>query len=82
MLRNSGGLSLLRRRLGVQVVVDSHTIDDRLAAHGWDVSKTAQHGQEPIIVQRYASRTRRRLQTDMLHLQTIERRFRGRKKRK
>ena len=30
MLRNSGGLSLLRGRLGVQVVVDNHTIDDSL----------------------------------------------------
>ena len=30
MLRNSGGLSLLRGRLGVQVVVDKHTIDDSL----------------------------------------------------
>ena len=33
MSRNSGGLSLLRGRLGVQVVVDKHTIDDSLAAH-------------------------------------------------
>ena len=30
MLRNSGGRSLLRGRLGVQVVVDNHTIDDSL----------------------------------------------------
>ena len=36
MLRNSTGLSLLRGRLGVQLVVDNHTIDDILAAHGWD----------------------------------------------
>ena len=34
MLRNSGGLSLLRGRLGVQVVVDNHTIDDSLWSHG------------------------------------------------
>ena len=34
MLRNSGGLRLLRRRLGVQVVVDNHTIDDSLWSHG------------------------------------------------
>ena len=27
MLRNSGGLSLLRGRLGVHVFVDNHTID-------------------------------------------------------
>ena len=27
MLRNSGGLSLLRGRLGAQVLVDNHAID-------------------------------------------------------
>ena len=81
MLRNSGGLSLLRGRLGVQVVVDNHTIDDSLAAHGWDATKRAPNGQGPISVQRYASRTRRRLVTNMQHLQTLERRFRCRKKR-
>ena len=81
MLRNSGGLSLLQGRLGVQVVVDNHTIDDSLGAHGWDATKRAQNGQGPIIVQRYASRTRRRILTDMQHLQTLERRFRCRKKR-
>ena len=81
MLRNSGGLSLLRGRLGVQVVVDNHTIDDSLWSHGWDATKRAQNGQGPISVQRYASRTRRRLLTDMQHLQTLERRFPCRKKR-
>ena len=48
MLRNSGGLSLLRGRLGVQVVVDKHTIDDSLWLHGWDATKRPQHGQGPI----------------------------------
>ena len=81
MWRNSGGLSLLRGRLGVQVVVDNHTIDDSLWSHGWDATKRAQNGQGPISVQTYASRTRRRLLTDMQHLQTLERRFRCRKKR-
>ena len=81
MLRNSGGLSLLRGRLGVQVVVDNHTIDDSLWLHGWDATKRAQHGQGPISVQTYASRTRRRLLTDMQHLQTLQRRFRCRKRR-
>ena len=37
MLRNSRGLSLLRGRLGVHVVVDNHTIGDSLCAEGWDV---------------------------------------------
>ena len=81
MLRNNGGLRLLRGRLGVQVVVDNHTIDDSLAAHGWDATKRAQHGQGPISVQRYASRTRRRLLTDVQHLKTLERRFRCHKRR-
>ena len=80
MLHNSGGLRLLQGRLGVQVVVDNHTIDDSLAAHGWDATKRAQNGQAPISVQRYTNRTRRRLLTDMQHLQTLERRFRCHKK--
>ena len=81
MLRNSGGLSLLRGRLGVQVVVDNHTIDDSLWSHGWDATKRAQNGQEPKSVQRYANGTRRQLLTDIQHLQTLERRFRCGKKR-
>ena len=81
MLRNSGGLSLLQGRLGVQVVMDNHTIDDSLWSHGWDATKRARNGQGPISVQRYASRTRRRHLTDIQHLQTLERRFRCRKKR-
>ena len=51
MLRNSGGLSLLRGGLGVQVVVDNHTIDDSLWLHGADATRRAQHGQGPISVQ-------------------------------
>ena len=69
MLRNSGGLSLLWGRLGVQVVVDNHTIDDSL----WS-TKRAQNGQVPISVQTYASRTRRQLLTEMQHLQSLQRR--------
>ena len=68
MFRNSMGLSLLRGGLGVQVVVDNHTIDDSLWLHGRDATKRAQHGQGPISVQTYANRTRRRLLTDMQHL--------------
>ena len=47
MLRNSGGLSLLRGRLGVQVVVDNHTIDDSLWSHGWDGTKGHKMGKGP-----------------------------------
>ena len=39
MLRNGGGLSLLRGRLGPQVVVDNHAIDDSLRRQGWDPRK-------------------------------------------
>ena len=80
MLRNSGGLSLPRGRLGVQVVVDNHTIDDSLWSRGWDATKRAQNAPRPISVQTYASRTRGRLLTDMQHLQTLERLFRCRRK--
>ena len=81
ILRKSGGLSFLRGTIGVLVVVDNHTIDDSLWSHGWDATKRAQNEQGPISVQTYASRTRRRLLTDMQHLQTLQRRFRCRKKR-
>ena len=81
MLRNSGGLSLLRGRLGVQVVVDNHNIDDSLWWHGWDATKRAQHGQGPISVQTCARCTRRRLLINMQHLQTLQRRFRCHKRR-
>ena len=60
---------------------DNHTIDDSLAAHGCDATKRAPNGQGPMSVQRYASHTRRLFLTDMLHLQTLERRFRCRKTR-
>ena len=81
MLRYSGGLSLLRGRLRVQVVVDNHTIDDSMAAHLWDATKGAQNGEGPISVQRFASCTRSRLLTNMRHHHTLEWRFPGRKRR-
>ena len=39
MLRSSGGLSLLRGKLGPRVAVDNHTIDDTLRREGWDPTK-------------------------------------------
>ena len=81
MSRNSGGLNLLLGGLRVQVVVDNHTIDNSFCLHGWDATKRAQHGQGPKSVQMYASRTRRRLLTDMQYLQTLQRRFRCCKRR-
>ena len=44
MLRNSGGLSLLRGHVGVQVVVDNHTIIDSLCREGWNVTKRSMCG--------------------------------------
>ena len=78
---NSGGLTLLRGGLGVQVVLDNHTIDDSLGFHGWEVTKRAQNGQGPMSVQLYASCTRTRPLTDMQQLQTLQRRCRCRTKR-
>ena len=51
MLRNSGGLSLLRGHLGVQVVVDNHTIYDNLSGEGWDVTKRSIRGQRRMAMQ-------------------------------
>ena len=73
-LCNGRGLSLLQGGGGA-VVVDNYTIDNSLAAHWWDVTKRAQHGQGPISGQRYVGRTRRRPPTNMQHLQTLERWF-------
>ena len=47
MLRKSGGLSLLRGRIGTQVVVDNHTIDDSLWLHWWDPTKGQNMGKGP-----------------------------------
>ena len=82
MMCDSGGLSLLRGKLGVQVVVDNHSIDDSLAAHGWNVTKRAQRGQGPMNVQSYVSRANKRLLTNMDHLRTLEKWFQCRERRK
>ena len=52
MVCNSGGLSLLRGHLGVEVVVDNHTIGDSLCREGWDVTKRSMRGQGPVTVGR------------------------------
>ena len=41
MLRNSGGVGLLRGKSGLQVVIDNHTVDDSLLHLGWDVAQRA-----------------------------------------
>ena len=51
MLCNTRGLSLLQSRLGLQVVVDNHTIDDNLRREGWDPTKRTMRGQGPRSVQ-------------------------------
>ena len=60
MLRINRGLSLLLGCLGVQVVVDNHTINASLYREGWDVTKRSVHGQGPVTVQQLASRARKR----------------------
>ena len=42
------------RRLGVQIVVDNHTIDDSLRREGWDVTKRSMRGQGPVTVRQLA----------------------------
>ena len=37
LLRNSGGVSLPNDRLGLQCVVDNHTLGDNLRKDGWEV---------------------------------------------
>ena len=81
MLRNSGGLSLPRGRLGVQGVVDNHTIDDSLRREGWDVTKRSMRGQGPVIVRQLARRTRTRALSDLNYVHVLSQRFRLRKRR-
>ena len=71
MLRNSGGLGLLRGRVGVQVVVDNHTMDDSLRAEGWDVTKRSMRGQGPVSVQQLARRARKRALSDLNYVHTL-----------
>ena len=40
-LRNSGRVSLLHDMLGLQCVVDNHTLDDNLRKEGWDLLSKA-----------------------------------------
>ena len=81
MLRNSGGLSLLRGRQGVQFVLDNRTIDDSLRAEGWDVTKRSMRGQGPLTVQQLPRRARKRSLTDLNYVHTLSQRFRRPKQR-
>ena len=78
MLRNSGALSLLRGRLGVQVVVDNHTIDDSLHAQGWDVTKRSMCQQGSVTVQQLARWARKRTEVRANWAQIRIRKGRGR----
>ena len=81
MLRLSGGLSLLGGRLGVQVVVDNHTIDDSLRAEWWDVTKRSMRVQGPVTIQQLARRARKRALSDLNYVHTLGQRFRRHKRR-
>ena len=81
MLHNSGGLSLLRGRLVVQVVVDKHTIDDNLWQEGWDVTKRSMHGQGPVTVRQLASRARKQALSDLNDVHILTHHFKIRKRR-
>ena len=82
MLRNSGGLSLLRGRLGVQVAVVNHTIDDSLRREGWDVTKRSMPGQGPVTVRHLVRRARKRALSDLNYVQVLSQCFRRRRKRR
>ena len=70
MLCNSGGLSLLRGRLGLQLVVDNHTIDDSLRRERWDLTKRSMRGQQPQSVRLLAARARRKALSDLGYVKT------------
>ena len=71
MLRNSGGLSLLRGRLGLQVVGDNHTIHDSLRREGRDPTKRSMRGQGPIGVRLLAARARSKALSDLACVETF-----------
>ena len=71
MLRNSGGLSLLRGCLGVQVVVDNHTIDGSRRLQGWDVTKRSMRGQGPVTMRQSAWRARKRAFNELNYVHVL-----------
>ena len=79
VLRNSGGLSVSRGRLGLQVVVDNHNIDVSLRCEGWDPTKLSMRGQGPMSVQLLATRARRTVPSDLGYVKILQERFRARK---
>ena len=76
MLRNGGCLSLLRGRLGRQVLVDNHTIDDSLRRAGWDVTKRSMRGQGPVTMRQVARRAHKRALSDLNYVQVFSQWFR------
>ena len=81
MLCNSGGLSLLRGKLGQHVIVDNHTIDYNLRCEGWDVTKQSMCSQGPISVHLLAARARRKAISDLGYVKTSQQQFWTRKRR-
>ena len=71
MLCNSGGLSLLRGRLGLQVVVVNNTIDDTLRRERWGPTKRSMCGQGPISVRLLATLPRRKVFGNLGYVQTL-----------
>ena len=78
--RNSGGLSLLRCRLGVQVVVDNHTIDCGLRRERWDVTMGSMPGQGPVNVWQLPSRAPKRALSHLNFVDIVKQCFRVRKR--
>ena len=82
MLRNTGGLSLLRGKLGLQVVVHIHIIDGSLRRKGWGPTKRSMRSQGPISVRLLAARARRKALGDLGYVQTLPQRFQARERRR
>ena len=82
IMRNNEGLSLLRGKLGPQVVMDKDTIDDILRREGWDPTKRDMRGQGPLRVRIYAARARQKALSDQGDIKTLQPRLRARKRRR
>ena len=70
-LRINTARSLVHCRLGVQVVVDNHTIDYILRREGWDVTKSFTPRQGPVTVRQVASWARKRALGDLNYVNIL-----------
>ena len=82
LLRHSGGVSLLNDRLGLQCVVDNHTLDDNFRKEGWKVQNrvvTKQRG-FPRRCSTWSRAQRERKERENMVRRIVERALRQRTK--